>query len=250
MTQRPLIAGNWKMNTSSREEAVALAGAIAAVDFDGVDVVVCPPFPWLLAVRDAIAESQVALGAQNCWYMPNGAVTGEVSTKMLSGLCEYVILGHSERRRLFEESDAIVREKIGAVLRAAMTPILCVGETLEIRERGDAVEHVTSQLVAALGGRPPTEVEACVVAYEPVWAIGTGIAASASDAESMAVSIRESIVEISAGVPHNVRVLYGGSVTPTNSAEILSQPHVGGALVGGASLDLDAFVTIARSVRI
>jgi triosephosphate isomerase (TIM) len=226
---------------------LALASAIAAYRFDGVDVIICPPFPWLSLVRDALRGSDLKLGAQNCWYEPKGAFTGEVSVEMLRGMCDYVIVGHSERRQLFGETDAIVRAKLDSVLGAGMTPILCVGESLEIREKGGEVSHVVSQVTAALVSRSVAEVQACVVAYEPIWAIGTGRAASADDAESMAGFIRAAIEVVAPGVSDNVRILYGGSVTHDNCTDVLAQENVDGALVGGASLKPDTFAAIIRS---
>jgi triosephosphate isomerase len=244
--RRPLIAGNWKMNTS-RREAVALATEISAEPVDGVDLVVCPPTIWLALVSDAIGGTDVAVGAQNCWPKPNGAFTGETSVAMLAELCQYVIVGHSERRQLVGESDALVREKVSAVLAAGLTPILCVGETLQIREAGDAERFVVTQLDAALGERSADEIEACVIAYEPIWAIGTGVAASSTDAESMAALIRTHVESLHPGASERVRILYGGSVTPATSKETLGQPNVDGALVGGASLKSASFLEIARS---
>jgi triosephosphate isomerase len=246
--RRPLIAGNWKMNTSSTE-AVTLARDIASQPINGVDLVVCPPFPWLHQVRHELVGSNVALGAQNCWPKPNGAYTGEVSTAMLVELCQYVIVGHSERRQLLGETDELVREKLTAVLNSGMTPILCVGETLETREAGRADSFVTDQLRAALDERSAAEIRACVVAYEPIWAIGTGVAASFADAESMAANIRGAIDDIQPGVGDSLKVLYGGSVSPANSSEILGQPNVDGALVGSACLRADSFLAIAQSAR-
>ncbi|MCC6793328.1 MAG: triose-phosphate isomerase [Thermomicrobiales bacterium] len=244
--RRPLIAGNWKMNTSHRE-AVALASEIAAETVPGVDLVVCPPAPWLVPVRDAVATSGVAIGAQNCWPRPNGAFTGEVSLAMLAELCAYVIVGHSERRQILGESDALVRENVSAVLDAVLTPILCVGETLETRQADDAESFVATQLDAALDGRSAEQIAAIVVAYEPIWAIGTGVAASATDAETMSAFIRGHVDSLQAGSGDAIRILYGGSVTPANSAETLGQPNVDGALVGGASLKSASFLEIARS---
>jgi triosephosphate isomerase len=243
--RRPLIAGNWKMNTTLAE-ALALATGVRQNAIGNVDLIVCPPFPWIVPVRDVLAGSSVALGAQNCWPKPNGPYTGEVSPTMLAGLCEYVIVGHSERRQWFGESDELVREKVTAVLHNGITPILCVGESLETRQAGDAVAFVTEQLTAAMRGRSAAEIRACVVAYEPIWAIGTGVAASAADAEAMCLAIRQAIDSIQPGVTDAVRILYGGSVTPGNSRETLSQANVDGALVGGASLKVDSFIEIAR----
>jgi triosephosphate isomerase len=249
MTRRPLIAGNWKMNTS-RDEAVALATAIAANRSDGTDVVLCPPFPWLTAVHDVLRGSHIRLGAQNCWTAPKGAFTGEVSAEMLRGICHYVIVGHSERRQIFGETDAIVRSKIDAAIRVGLTPIVCVGETLETRDQGEEVSHVVSQVAAAFDGREAESIASCVVAYEPIWAIGTGRAASAGDAESMSESIRNAIEEIAPCVSDRVPILYGGSVTPENSSEVLAQSNVDGALVGGASLKWESFTAIVNSAAV
>ncbi len=245
-SRRPLIAGNWKMNTT-HQEAVTLAGAIAAESAPGVDVVVCPPFPWLLPVRDTLSGSTVLVGAQDCWPTPNGAFTGGVSTQMLTGLVQFVIVGHSERRQLFGESDDLVRSKVTAVLAAGLTPILCVGESLDVRKSGGANNHVTNQLTSALNNRTESEISACVIAYEPIWAIGTGVAASAEDAEQMAFTIRGSLDAICPDISAKVKVLYGGSVTPANCVETLGQPNVDGALVGGASLKPELFLPIVRA---
>jgi triosephosphate isomerase len=235
------------MNTSSTE-ATALACAVAAGPIDGVEVVVCPPFPWLLAVRDSIAGSGVALGAQDCWPKPNGAFTGAVSISMVRELADYVIIGHSERRTVFGETDELVAEKISAALEVGLIPIVCVGESLDTRESGSAEAFVSKQIVAAFEGRTPSEIISCVVAYEPIWAIGTGVAATPRDAESMAKSIRGALAGFDHTVASGIRVLYGGSVTPSNAAETLRQPNVDGALVGGASLNAAGFLQIVQSI--
>ncbi len=245
--RRPLIAGNWKMNTSLNE-AIALANAIASAPVPSVDVVVCPPFPWLLPVKAAVAGSGVSLGAQNCWPKPSGAYTGEISPVMLKGVVSHVIVGHSERRQILGESDALIREKISAVLAEGLTPIVCVGETLETRQAGSANSFVSDQLLSALADRPRTEIGSCVVAYEPIWAIGTGVAASPADAESMSLMIKNVLDSIHPAISMVVRVLYGGSVTPANCVETLQQTNVDGALVGGASLKAESFLEIVRSV--
>jgi triosephosphate isomerase len=246
--RRPLIAGNWKMNTTL-EEAIALAGDIAASDVENVDLVICPPFPWLVPVRGVLEGSAIGLGAQNCSDKANGAYTGEVSTAMLAEICDYVIVGHSERRQWFGENDELVRKKTAAAVNASLAPILCVGESLETRQAGRAETFVIDQLAAALDDRHADEVRAVTVAYEPIWAIGTGMAASASDAEAMSRVIRQAIDQIQPGVADSIRILYGGSVTPANCVEILSQPNVDGALVGGASLKAASFLEIARSAN-
>lgn len=244
--RRPLIAGNWKMHTT-RAEAVALARGIAELPTAGVDVLVCPPYPWLVPVREAIDGSTVLIGAQDCWPEPQGAYTGEVSVPMLSEICSHVIVGHSERRLIRGEEDPLVNRKVKAVLAAGLTPILCVGEALTIRERGSAEKHVTTQVRAGLDGLDPTEIQRCVIAYEPIWAIGTGVSATADDANRMAIAIRRHLARTSTGTAEVVRILYGGSVTAANAAETLRQSDVDGALVGGASLRIDAFAAIVEA---
>lgn len=247
-SRRQLIAGNWKMYTA-RAEAVRLAERIAGFDTTFADVLICPPFPWLIPVADALRGSPVQLGAQDVWPGANGAFTGGVSTAMLSELVTHVIVGHSERRQVVGENNELVRAKLGAVLSAGLTPILCVGESLATRESGDAESFVRGQLISALSECSPDERERCVVAYEPIWAIGTGRAASAADAESMATAIRTELNLMQAGAGESIRILYGGSVTPANAVETLAQPNVDGALVGGASLHADAFGAIVAAAR-
>jgi triosephosphate isomerase len=199
-------------------------------------------------VAESIAGRSVDVGAQNCWTETSGAFTGEVSPAMLAGLCRFVIVGHSERRTLIGESDDLVRAKTSAVLAAGMSPIVCVGEALETRAGGDAEAFVHQQIARALGGRPGEEIARCVVAYEPIWAIGTGIAATAADAEEMASAIRATLREAAHQFADEIRILYGGSVSAANAAEILSGPNVDGALVGGASLNAESFLAIAEAL--
>lgn len=247
MTRIPLIVGNWKMNTS-RREAVDLATAVAASSIVGVETVVCPPFPWLIPVGAALSGTAVSLGAQDCWTGPNGAFTGAVSPTMLAEICRYAIIGHSERRRIFHEDDLLVRQKLDAALAASLSPILCVGEDLETRQAGNAVSFVSSQLDVALADRPELETSRCTIAYEPIWAIGTGVAAGPNDAEEMAIAIRTKLAQIaSPRLADGCRILYGGSVSPSNAREILSQSNVDGALVGGASLKADSFLAIVAA---
>jgi triosephosphate isomerase len=193
-----------------------------------------------------IAGSQVALGAQDCWTATSGAFTGAVSPAMLAELCRYVIVGHSERRTIFGESDALVAAKLTAALGAGLEPILCVGEDLATRRAGEAKSFVRDQLESALANRPPDEVQRCTIAYEPIWAIGTGVAAEPEDAEEMSAEIR-SWLRVVAGnnVANEARILYGGSVTAANAAAIFAGENVDGALVGGASLKADSFLAIA-----
>jgi triosephosphate isomerase len=240
MTRTPLIVGNWKMNTS-RGEALAMARGVVASIPEHVEVAVCPPFPWLVDVQLALAESNVRLGAQNCWSEPSGAFTGEVSPTMLAELCDLVIIGHSERRRIIGESNQLVAAKLRAALVAGLTAILCVGEDLETRQAGNELQFVENQLTNALGGLSSEQLSRCVVAYEPIWAIGTGVAAEPADAQDMAAMIRQALP---ADVAGTMRILYGGSVTASNAKVILSQRDVDGSLVGGASLKLEAFSEI------
>jgi len=247
MSRRPLIAGNWKMHTS-RAEAVALARAVATDLPTGVEMLVCPPFPWLVPVSDAIAGTELQLGAQDCWTEPSGAVTGAVSPTMLAELCQYVIIGHSERRRIFGETDELVARKVVAALAAGLRPIVCVGENLEVRQAGNAVPLVREQTRAWVTGLSAEQLSWCVVAYEPVWAIGTGVAAKPEDAQEMAAEIRHEIGQIAGQeIAAAMRILYGGSVSPANAAAILENADVDGALVGGASLEAEDFLAIARS---
>lgn len=246
MSRTPLVVGNWKMNTT-RDGAVALASAVAAGAPAGVELGVCPPFPWLIPVGEALAGSRVGLGAQNCWTEPSGAFTGEVSPAMLAGLCRYVIVGHSERRRILGETDDLVARKIASALAHDLTPIVCVGEDLTERQRGQATAVVAAQVDRACRDRSAVELLRCAIAYEPIWAIGTGVAAQPSDAEEMASAIRDVLRARFPDAADDVRILYGGSVTAANAAEILAGPNVDGALVGGASLQADGFLSIARA---
>ena len=247
MPRIPFVVGNWKMHTS-REEAVRLATAIAAEPVSGIVLAVCPPFPWLVPVAAALAGSHVGLGAQNCWTEPSGAYTGEVSPVMLAELCRFVIVGHSERRRIMGESDDLVAKKLSAAHAAGLEPILCVGEDLQTRQAGEAASFVRAQLEHALSPLSEEQVRTCHIAYEPIWAIGTGVAAEPSDAEEMAAEIRTVVrALIGANAADAVTILYGGSVTPANAGTILAGENVDGALVGGASLKSDSFLAIAKA---
>ena len=242
----PIVAGNWKMNTTIAE-AVTLASALRDPldSVDGVGKVVCPPFVSLAAVRDALNGSSTAVGAQNMHFEERGAYTGEVSSAMLADLCTYVIIGHSERRQHFWETDEVVNRKVRAALEAGLRPILCVGEGLEEREEGYAESVVTSQLQGAL--RRVDSIGTLAVAYEPIWAIGTGMAATGEAAEAIMVAIRGTLSELYGdAAAGETPLLYGGSVTPDNVAEFASQANINGALVGGASLDEGRFAEIAR----
>jgi len=246
--QRKLIAGNWKMNTD-RAAAVALAkGILGGVDkYKAVDLLVCPPAVYLAEVGEVVAGSSVALGAQNMYHEANGAFTGELSAAMLKDVgCTYVILGHSERRHILGETDADVNKKTRAALAAGLVPIVCVGELLEQREACKTAQVIKSQFEGSLAGVTADQIERTVLAYEPVWAIGTGKVATPDQAEEVHADLRRLLVERynerSAAL---VRILYGGSVKASNAGELLAQPNIDGALVGGASLKADEFLGIA-----
>jgi triosephosphate isomerase len=237
-----IIAANWKMNTTPADAgqlARTIAGRTREPD---VVRVICPPYPCLSAVRDALAGEGIGVGAQNLHQELAGAYTGEVSAPMLAGLATWVILGHSERRRDFAESDTLVGKKLGRAVEAGLRPILCVGEQLAEREAGRAVAVVEGQLAGALAGHDPAALMAAglVIAYEPVWAIGTGRNASGADAAAMAEAIRAALRASGWGTAAgDVPILYGGSCTSANIAEFLAEPSIDGALVGGASLKPD-----------
>ena len=249
----PLMAGNWKMH-ENHLEAIALVQKLAFTltdrDYDFVEVAVLPPFTALRSVQTLIDgdKLRISYGAQDLSPYDSGAYTGDVSGPMLAKLgCDYVLAGHSERRQYHHESDELVNAKVQAALRSELTPILCVGEPLEIRRSGDHVGHCMRQLDGSLRGIPAAAVAAMVIAYEPVWAIGTGEVASPADAQEMTSAIRSRISEIhDAETATSVRILYGGSVKPDNVAPIMAQPDVDGALVGGASLDAGQFAQICR----
>jgi triosephosphate isomerase len=251
--RKPLISGNWKMNHNHFEAIQTiqkLAYALEKVDYDAVDVSVHPPFTDLRSVQTVIQADDipVALGAQNVHQAANGAFTGEISPSMLQKLdVSYVIVGHSERRELFGETDEVVNEKAKAVLAAGMTPIVCCGETLEERTAGQAESKVAGQISGSLAGLDAGTISDLVIAYEPIWAIGTGETATPDDAQQMCRHIR-SLVESEWGATAaaNVRIQYGGSVKPGNAPELMGQPDVDGALVGGASLDADDFARIVK----
>ena len=245
--RRPIVAGNWKMNTTI-DEGLALVDGIRPLidDIGSVDRVVCPPFVSLHAIADRLRGSDVAVGAQNVYFEPKGAFTGEISVSMLVGLTRYVIVGHSERRIVFGEDDDVVAQKIRAVQAAGLLPILCVGETLAERHWGATESVLRRHVHTALDGLP--SIEGLVVAYEPVWAIGTGRAATIEDANEGCRFIR---VELEAlfgqAVARATRIQYGGSVTPDNAPEYFAQPDIDGALVGGASLAAESFAGIVRA---
>jgi len=247
------VAGNWKMNTLARS-AVELAGALARAvpaRLPKVDVAVCPPFPYLSAVGGTIARSGVELGAQNAWHEKPGAFTGEVAVEMLVDLgCRWVILGHSERRLIFGESDELVSRKTEAALAGGLDVILCVGETFEQRQAGRTEAVLDSQMQGSLAGIDSRAVGKVVIAYEPVWAIGTGVTATTEQAQSAHLYLRTWLSRCyNPDVAAATRILYGGSVKPQNAQLLLEQPDVDGALVGGASLKAEDFLPIVRAAE-
>jgi triosephosphate isomerase (TIM) len=251
--RRPIIAANWKMHKTHLESIKAVQQLSYLIDSkttDQVDVVICPPFTSLRSLQTLFDADRLpfALGAQNVHWEEKGAFTGEISPPMLAALnCRYVIAGHSERRQLFGETDDRVAKKVKAVFAAGMVPILCVGETLEERDSGRTEDKVVTQVKAALGGLSEAQVAQIVVAYEPIWAIGTGRNANPQDAGEVIALIRNTIGSIfSSPTGASARVQYGGSVKPGNIREFMAHPEIDGALVGGASLDPEEFALIVR----
>jgi len=241
----PLIAGNWKMNTTL-SEAVALVSKMRPEldQMEGVEKIICPPFVSLAQIKELLKGSSIKLGAQNLFFEEKGAYTGEVSPLMLAELCQFVIIGHSERRHYFNESEEIIDKKVKAALKVGLKPILCVGETLEENEAGKTQEVLTRQLSSSAQVYYSSGL---VLAYEPVWAIGTGRAATGKQADDSIGFIRRHVSkQCGKEAAQGVRILYGGSVTVDNIAEFASQPEIDGALVGGASLKADQFLSIVR----
>lgn len=251
--RRFLIAGNWKMNTT-RQSGVTLAGELAAVVPQaeaGVEVLVCPPYPYLLAVGETLAGSAVHLGAQDAYFEAPGAFTGEVAVDMLRDCgCRYVILGHSERRHVMGETDAIINRKVRAAVAGGLAAVLCVGELLSERQSGQTEEVLDRQMEGGLAGVSEAEAAQVVIAYEPVWAIGTGVTATPEQAESAHEHLRKWLARrYTPAFSEKVRILYGGSVKADNAETLLGQPNVDGALVGGASLKASTFVPIIEAAR-
>ena len=243
-TRTRLVAGNWKMNTN-RSEAIALATDLRNVEFQGqVETLVCPPSIWLEAVARVLVDTSVQIGGQDCWTETSGAFTGQTSPTMLAELCSHVIVGHSEHRRDACETDEQVARKADAAIAAGLIPLVCVGEDLGVRESGNAERWVADQVEAIIGIVPAESFGQVVIAYEPIWAIGSGLSADADQAEAMAAVIREVLKRGIDDVAGEVRILYGGSVKPENAAGFVDQPNVDGLLVGGASLAADSFIAI------
>ena len=248
----PFVAGNWKMNKAPDAAAAfvrEIAPGLNAID--GIDIAVCPPFLAIPAVAQVLAGTKIGVGAQNMYYEASGAYTGEISPTMLQGLCRYVILGHSERRALFGETDEGVNKKIKAALEYNLTPIVCVGESLAQNEAGETQSFVSGQVRAAFAGLDSWQAAVCVVAYEPIWAIGSGRSATAQQAgEIIRTSVRDVLADMFGNdTAQAIRIQYGGSVTEGNIADYMGQPDIDGALVGGASLKA-SFIDLVRAAAI
>ena len=249
--RKPLVAGNWKMNKTvaeARDLVNTMKSPLAAVA--DVEKVLCPPYISLMAVASLLDGSDIGLGAQNLHWEEKGAFTGEVAPNMIKEFCQYVIIGHSERRTYFGETDETVNKKVGAALKHGLTPIVCVGETLSQYESGLTAEVVNRQIKSGLAGIDPANAAKIIVAYEPVWAIGTGKASSGENANYVHQKvIRPALSELfGADGAEAIRILYGGSVTASNAAEFFAYPDIDGALVGGASLKPDEFVAITKAI--
>lgn len=248
----PVIAGNWKMYKTPSEAIVLAEGVVRALSsLNGPELVVCPPFTALAAVGQVVAGSRIGLGGQDLHWAKEGAYTGEVSADMLRDIgCRYVIIGHSERRQYFGETDECVNKKSRAALASNLIPIVCVGETLTEREAGRADAVVETQLKGALSGLVAEQVRQLILAYEPVWAIGTGKTATPSQAEEMHAYIRKTIAMLfDSEMACGIRILYGGSVKPDNAKELLERAEIDGALIGGASLQPESFAAIAKAAN-
>jgi triosephosphate isomerase len=246
----PFIAGNWKMFTSTEEAERLIQSLKPLVTNDGkVDVAVCPPFPYLALASRLLKGSRIALGAQNMYWEDEGAFTGEVSPRMLKDAgCAYVILGHSERRQLFGEKDQCINKKIKKALERGLQPIVCVGETLAERESKKTEKVVETQLKGCFADLSADQMKVVTIAYEPVWAIGTGVTATPEQAQEMHLFIRRWLYTVFGNDPANlIRIQYGGSVKPENAKALLSQPDIDGALVGGASLKAESFAAIIKA---
>ena len=250
MSRRPLVAGNWKMNHligPAVETAVSLKGLVAGEN--GADIVICPVFTALKAVSDAVAGSNVHVGGQNCYVKESGAHTGELSPQMiLDAGCSWVIIGHSERRQIFGETDALLNEKLKFARAAGLQVMFCIGETLEERESGRMNAVLTQQVSKGLEGVAPESFSGIALAYEPVWAIGTGVTASPQQAQEAHAFVRELVTaQFGASISGALRIQYGGSVKPDNAAELMRNPDVDGFLVGGAALKADSFAAIVKA---
>ena len=248
--RKRIIAGNWKMNMNHKDAEKLARNIVERVaDVNDVEIAVCPPFTSLSAVQNVIKDTVVSLGAQNMHWEEKGAFTGEISANMLLTLgCDYVILGHSERRAYFHETDEIIARKIKAAIESGLTPIVCVGETRTEREDGITEKVVEKQVRGAFSDLSPEMFDGTVIAYEPVWAIGTGLTATSEQAQQVHAFIRKLLGDIfGTGIAEKTRIQYGGSMKPSNAHELLNQPDIDGGLIGGASLDAESFEGIIKS---
>ncbi|NBC15067.1 MAG: triose-phosphate isomerase [Gammaproteobacteria bacterium] len=247
--RRPLIAGNWKMNGTKAEAAELLNGIKAGVaGMQRVDVAVCPPFPYLYLAEQLLADSAIAWGSQDVSEHAGGAFTGQISAAMLKDFgCRYAIVGHSERRQFNGESDALVASKYAQAVASGVVPVLCIGESLEERESGKTEEVVARHIDAVLSGSGVEAFGAGIVAYEPVWAIGTGVTATPEQAQEVHAFVRERIAARDKNIAEGLRLLYGGSMKPGNAAELIAQPDIDGGLIGGASLKAADFIAICQA---
>ena len=247
--RRPLIAGNWKMNNNSTESVELVSQLREMVsEAENVEVVIAPPYTALSSVAVALKGSNIFLSAQNTFWEESGAFTGEISPSMLKDIgCQYTIIGHSERRQYFGETNEMVNKRLKAALKASLTPIVCIGETLEEREAGKTLAVIEQQVREGLNGLSSEEMDKVVIAYEPVWAIGTGKTATPDQAQEVHHFIRKQIAQIfGERIAENIRILYGGSVKPDNIDQLMAQRDIDGALVGGASLKADSFARIVK----
>ena len=243
--RKKLVAGNWKMHGTLQQNEALLSRVVAAASGLACEIAVCPPFPYLAQAQLALAGSKVVLGAQSVSEHVQGAFTGEVSAPMLAEFgCRYVLVGHSERRALYGETDDVVAEKFEAVQKASLIPVLCLGETLAERESGTTMVVIARQMSAVLDRVGVAALESAVVAYEPVWAIGTGVTASPAQAQEVHGAIRAQVAALNAGIAEGLRILYGGSVKPQNAEELFGQSDIDGGLIGGAALVADDFLKI------
>jgi len=250
MKRRPMVAGNWKMNKTLSEASELIQAMLPKLKMiEGVDIVLCPPFTNLNFARVETENSNVKIGAQNMHWQEKGAFTGEISASMLAELCDYVILGHSERRQMFGEKDETVNKKAQTALAHGLKPIICVGESLEQNQAGATASVVETQCRESLKGFSPKQAENIVIAYEPVWAIGTGLAATPEDANRVHSDVIRPVLRDLFGedIADNMRILYGGSVNAENAGELFAMSDIDGGLIGGASLKADAFVAIVQA---
>ena len=249
MIRRPLVTANWKMHGQAQESASLLASLVSGIgSIENYDVVICPPSLYIPQAQQILTDAYIQLGAQNVYIGEQGAFTGEISAKMLKDFdCEFVIVGHSERREIFGESDELVVKKFAAVQEQGLTPILCVGETLSHRESGKTESVILGQIEALLNALGVKVLEQAVIAYEPIWAIGTGKTASPEQAQEVHALIRKRISQDDSLIANKIRLLYGGSVKSANAAELFAQEDIDGALVGGASLIAEEFTAICKA---